>query len=94
MFERCLSSNERTADVDRKNAIEVRKFRLFDWTRNDRASVVHQYVKPAKCFDRSFDSVSACVGVGGVRLDSDRLSAVVFDRFDDRRSGLCAFRLS
>jgi len=30
MFERCLSSNEGPADVDRENAVEIRKCRLFD----------------------------------------------------------------
>jgi len=34
--------------------------------------------------------VSDCIGVGGIRLDRDRLSAGAFDRFGDRRGGVRA----
>ena len=88
---RRLRGDEDAADVDRKDAIEVRQSRLLDRRRNDRAGVVHQHVEPPEGRDRLFDGVPDCIRVGGVRLDRDRLPAPAFDLFDDGRRCVRAF---
>src|SRR2546422_2934422 len=89
-----LRRDEGTADVDRKDAVKVGERGFFDFHRNDRAGVVHEYIKPAKRRDRLLDRVLDGVRVGGVRLDRDRLPAIALDCFHQRRGGVRALGVS
>src|SRR5437899_2820651 len=61
--------------------------------RNGCARIVHKHIKSAEgrdgLFDRGFDGV----GISGVRLNCDRLSASAFNLLDDRRGGVGTFRV-
>ena len=47
--------------------------RFLERFREARAGVVHQHVKPAKRADRPINGAADRIGVGGVRLDRERL---------------------
>ena len=93
MLQRRLRRDEYAADVDVDHAIHLFQRRLLERFRNGRAGVVHQHIESAEGRDGLFDRGLDGLGIGGVRLDRDRLSAVAFNLFDDRRGCIGTFRV-
>src|SRR5882762_8152510 len=93
VLQRRLRSDEYPADVDVDHAIQLLQRGLLEPLGNGRAGIVHKDVEPAKCrhglFDRGFDGV----GISGVRLNRDRLSASAFNLLNDRRGRVGTFRV-
>jgi len=54
--------------------------------------IVHENVEPAECRNSFFDRGFADVGIRGVCLNRDRLSARAFNRFDNIRRRVGTFR--
>src|SRR6266481_5098697 len=93
VLQRRLRSDEYPADVDVDHAIQLLQRGLLEPLGNGRAGIVHKHIEPAKCrhglFDRGFDGV----GISGVRLNCDRLSAGAFNLLNDRRGRVGTFRV-
>ena len=75
------------------SAVHLLQRGLLERFRNGRAGIVHKHIEPAEgrdgLFDRGFDGV----GISGVRLNRDRLSASAFNLLDDRRGRVGTFRV-
>src|SRR5216683_1674351 len=93
VLQRRLRRDEYAADVDIEHAIHLFQRRLLERFRNGRASVVHKHVKPAEGRDGFFDGSIDGGGIGGVRLNRDRLSAGAFNLLKDRRGRIGTFRV-
>jgi len=93
VLQRRLRRDKYAADVDGNQAVQLLQRGLLEPLGNGRASIVHKDVEPAESrhglFDRGFDGV----GISGVRLNCDRLSASAFNLLDDRRGRIGTFRV-
>ena len=81
VLQRRLRRDEYAADVDVDHAIHLFQRGLLERFRNGRAGIVHQHIQSAEGRDGLFDRGFNGVGIGGVRLNRDRLSAGAFNRF-------------
>ena len=75
--------------ITRSNSSSVAPEFLWD----GRAGIVHKDVEFAEGRDHLLDRGLDGVGVGGIRLDRDRLPADALDALDDRRRGVRALRV-
>src|SRR2546429_5352716 len=66
---------------------------LFKCFRNSSAGIVYENVEAVESRDRLLDRGLNGFGIGGVRLNRDRLPAVAFNLFDHRGSRIGAFRV-
>src|SRR3984893_15055406 len=93
VLQRRLRRDEYAADVDVHQAVQFLQRGLLEPLGNGRTSIVHKDVEPAESrhglFDRGFDGV----GISGVRLNCDRLSASAFNLLRDRRCRIGTFRV-
>jgi hypothetical protein len=85
VLERGLGRDEYAADINVDHAVHLLQRSLLERLRNGCTGIVHKDVKPAEGRDGLFDGGIDGAGIGGVRLNRDRLSAGALDRFDDRR---------
>src|SRR5207244_10604997 len=74
-----------------EQAIHLFERRLFKGFGNGRAGVVHQDVESAERFYCFLDRGFARLGIRGVRLNGDRLSAVAFNLLNYGRGGISTF---
>ena len=93
MLQRGLRRDEYAADINVDHAVHLLQRSLLESLRNGCAGIVHKDVKPAEGCDGLFDGGIDGAGIGGVRLNRDRLSAGAFDRFDDRSGRVGTFRI-
>ena len=75
MFQRGLRGDEDAADVDVDDAVEFIERGFFERLGDGRAGVVDEDVEPAEVGDGLVDGGFTAVGIGGVGLNGDRLSA-------------------
>ena len=92
MLQRRLCRDEYAADVDVEHAIHLFQRGLLKRFRNGRAGVVYEDVKFAEGRNGLFDGGLDGLGIGGVGLNRDRLSAVAFNLLNDRRGRIGTFR--
>src|SRR5260221_8401539 len=93
VLQRRLRRAEYAADVDVHQTVQLLQRGLLEPLGNGRASIVHKDVQPAESrhglFDRGFDGV----GISGVRLNRDRLSASAFNLLVDLLGLVCTLRV-
>jgi hypothetical protein len=83
VLQRSLRRDEYPADVNVQHAIHLFQRRLLERFRNGRAGIVHKHIEPAERRDGLFDSGFDGGGIGGVRLNCDRLSSRAFNILND-----------
>ncbi len=81
------------ARAPRHDAIHLFQRRLLKRFRNSSAGVVHQHIQSTEGCKRLFNCGFNRVGIGGVRLNRDRLSAGAFNLLDDRRGRIGTIRV-
>ena len=79
VFQRRLRRDKYAADVDSNHAVHLFRRGLLDTLRNGRVGIVHQHIQSPESRDGVFDRGLDGVGVGGIRLNCDRLSAGAFN---------------
>src|SRR6185295_16984610 len=90
VLQRRLRRNEYAADVDVDDAIHLFQRRLLERFRNGRAGIVHKDIESAEGCEGLFDCGFDGGGIGGVRLNCDRLSASALNLLDDQCGGVRA----
>jgi hypothetical protein len=88
-----LGRDEDAANVDVNQAVQLFQSGLLERLGNGRTRIVHKDVETAQCGDGFVDGGFDGIGVSGVRLNRDRLSAVAFNLLNDRRGGIRTFRV-
>ena len=93
VLQRRLRRDQYAADVDVEHAIDFFQRCLLKCFRNGRAGVVYKDIESAESRHCLFDGGLARLGISGVRLNRDRLSAVAFNLLNNRRGRIGAFRV-
>jgi hypothetical protein len=88
----CVATNP--ADVDVNHAVHLLERGLLERFRNGRAGIVHQNIQPTEGRDGLFDRSLNRVGIGGIRLNCDGLSARAFNLFNNRSGCVRALCIS
>src|SRR6266852_6846518 len=93
VLQRRLIRDVHATNVDVEHAIHLFQRRLLARLWNGCAGVVHQHIQSTEGCKRLFDRGFNRVGICGVRLNRDRLSACVFNLLDDGRGRIGTFRV-